>query len=195
MVKTIVTFLSSATLIITIVISLLMPLSWVKKQVNTETYHIQKTLGTESFKTFERDIYEMYNYLIYETGVFNGVSQVFEKVNIDLVKNIGKNFEYLIFQVVQRALLIKYWLPFFVVLIGVLFVDGLGRREIKKYSYGFSDLKLFHLSMHMLTISLAVFVLYLGIPITISVTVWVPFLIFGFMAYWVHLLVSNYQKV
>lgn len=195
MIKTIVVFLSTATLFITIAIGLLMPLSWVKKQVNTETYYIQETLGQESFDTFEGKISEMYSYLIYETGLFSGVSYVFNKVNVDFISNIGKNFEYLMFQIIQRGLLIMYWLPFFFVLMLVLFLDGLGKREIKKYNYGFADPKLFHLSMHMITISLAIFVLYLGIPVTISITVWVPFSIFLFMAYWIHLLVSNYQKV
>lgn len=195
MIKTTVAFLSTFTLVITVMISLVMPLSWVKSQVNTETYYIKKTLGDESFETFEQEIFDLYKALVVDSGIYSGVGNVFEKVDVAFIRDIGKNIEYLLFQVVQRLLVIKYWAPFFMILLLVLFLDGLGHREIKKYSYGFSDPKLFHLSMHMLTICLALFVIYLGIPLTISITVWVPFIIFACMGYWVHLLVSNYQKV
>lgn len=194
MIKTIATIIGTGALVLTVAISLLMPLSWVKSQVNAETYYIKVTLGEESFKTYEEDLYQIYNFVVFESGIYKGVSKLFESVPFERIKEIGKNVEYLTFQVIQRVLLIKYWTPFFFVLMVVLVIDGMGIRKIKKYSYGIADPAVFHLSLHMISLASAGLVLYLGMPFTLTNSVWIPFAIFSFIAFWLHKLISNYQK-
>ena len=140
--------------------------------------------GSENEKNIFESTLNAYDALFIESGIMESSINLF--VPTDKQKNASTGLENLgdsmfptaferinafwdsVFQLIYRVMLMLFWLPFVLPLLLSSMFDGFSIRNIKKHTYGYASPVRYHMSMHMIRISVVLIPIMLFAPFTIS---------------------------
>lgn len=185
--------------------------SWMRQQIRDEVASFQQWTGPEAGQQVTQKAQDWYYFLFKNSGIEALVNDFFApdlsliESNTGLV-NAGnpifsklttgvENFWLLMYQSVFRMAVLQYWMIFAVGLSLAAFCDGLVKRKIKQYTFGWSSVNVFRLSVKALVTAPFLIITYLSIPVVPSYAHFMPLIIFIGLGIAMHYMASNMQRV
>ncbi len=203
--------LGIASLVVAIVVTFFVPSRWLESQVDIERDSIVTWLGTESTDRLIKDSDDIYRNFFVEPGFVersyylfvptkteddkSGALQGFGHEYHDWILDSVRSMWLLVYQIIQRALLVKEWIWFAIFPIAAAIIDGLMIRKIKQVSYGYSSPVIYRVGIDGVILSSILLLCYLSYPAAPPASPLWPLAWYVAIAVCIHAISSNVQKM
>lgn len=185
------------------------PNSWMEKQIQSEIKAFNNIIGDGPAIEIYNRTNSWWNSLVKKNQLeqksfdvimperkelSNGIGKAFRGF-FEQAANTHRNFWLMVYQSMFRISVMWFWIMFAVGLIVAGVVDGFYKREIKRYTFGWTSANIFRISYKYLLMLFPIFGIYLSIPIIPDYVSFLPVILYVGMAIALSYMVANMNKV